>query len=140
MTAAALSLEVLCFRLGGTLWGIEADLVDRIARPGEALDGPTLDPARALGVVAWEPTASGRRLVLRLGAARLSLPVDEVMDLVSLSAHELAALPPLIAGALPDERIWAVGKIGEEVLLLLDAATLWQREKPAGPVTGREEG
>ena len=117
------SLEILCFRLGGILWGIEADQVERIARSAEASDAPLLDPARVLGVATSEFT-SGRRLFLRTGSARVVLPVDEVLDLVSLSANDLAALPPLIAGALPDHRIWAVGKMGDEILLLLDVATL----------------
>ena len=133
------SLEVLCFRLGGILWGIEAVQVERIARPQETSESPALDATRALGVAARDP-GSGQRLVLRLGSARATLSVDEVLDLVPLSPKDLAALPPLIAGALPDERIWAVGKMGEEVLLLLDAATLWRAGAPAGDCAGREEG
>jgi chemotaxis signal transduction protein len=54
------SLEILCFRLGGVLWGIEADQVDRIARPEKSLDARVLDPARALGVGAWNPTSGWR--------------------------------------------------------------------------------
>ncbi len=138
MMADPLALEVLCFRLGGILWGIEAGQVDRIARPEEALDDPLLDPARVLGVAPQE-SSQGRRLLLRPGTARAVLPVDEVLDLVSLSANDLAALPPLIAGALPDERIWAVGKIGQEILLLLDAATLCGAKTQAGDMAGREE-
>lgn len=129
----ATPLEILCFRLGGILWGIEADQVDRIARREEALEGPVVDPARALGVVPGEGE-TGRRLVLRRGPGRAILWVDEVLDLVSLSPNDLAALPPLIAGALPDRRIWAVGKKGDEILLLLDVATLCGAD--AG--TGRE--
>lgn len=136
MMADPLALEVLCFRLGGILWGIEAGQVDRIARPEEALDDPLLDPARVLGVAPQE-SSQGRRLLLRPGSV---LPVDEVLDLVSLSANDLAALPPLIAGALPDQRIWAVGKIGQEILLLLDAATLCRAKTQAGDTAGREEG
>lgn len=139
MMADPLALEVLCFRLGGILWGIEAGQVDRIARPEEALDDPLLDPARVLGVAPQE-SSQGRRLLLRPGTARAVLPVDEVLDLLSLSANDLAALPPLIAGALPDQRIWAVGKIGQEILLLLDAATLCEAKTQAGDMAGREEG
>lgn len=137
--AGPLALEVLCFRLGGILWGIEAGQIDRIARSEEALDGPLLDPARVLGVVPQE-SLQGRRLVLRPGSVRAVLPVDEVLDLISLSTNDLAALPLMIAGALPDERIWAVGKIGDEVLLLLDAETLCGTKTGAGDTTGREEG
>lgn len=137
--AGPLALEVLCFRLGGILWGIEAGQIDRIARSEEALDGPLLDPARVLGVVPQE-SLQGRRLVLRPGSVRAVLPVDEVLDLISLSTNDLAALPLMIAGALPDERIWAVGKIGDEVLLLLDAETLCGTKTGAGDATGREEG
>ncbi|MBI4735393.1 MAG: hypothetical protein HY766_04935 [candidate division NC10 bacterium] len=134
--ADPLALEILCFRLGGILWGIEAGQVERIARPEEVPDGPLLDPARILGVA---PAESGpeRCLLLRPGAV---LPVDEVLDLVPLSSNDLAALPPLIAGALPDERIWAVGKVGTEVLLLLDAATLCGTKTGAGDRAGQEEG
>ena len=132
-------LEVLCFRLGGVLWGIEADQVDRIARPEESLEARMLDPARSLGVGAWNP-ASGRRLILRLGCTRVALPVDEVLDLLPLSTNDLAALPPLIAGVLRDGRIWAVGKMGEEILLLLDVATLCGVDAPGGGVAGTEEG
>ena len=42
------------------LWGIEADQVDRIARPEKSLDARVLDPARALGVGAWNPTSGWR--------------------------------------------------------------------------------
>ncbi len=113
-------LEVLCFRLGGSLWGIEAAQVERIAGPAEAIEGPVLDPAHALGV-ALPHLPAGPRLVLRLEATRAVLPVDEVVDLVSLFPHDLSALPPLVAGALPDERIWAMAKVGAEVVLLVDA-------------------
>lgn len=139
MMADPLALEVLCFRLGGILWGIEAGQVDRIARPEEFLDDPLLDPARVLGVAPQE-SPQGRRLLLRPGTARAILPVDEVLDLVSLSVNDLAALPPLIAGTLPDERIWAVGKVGTEILLLLDAATLCDTGAMAGDTAGQEEG
>jgi chemotaxis signal transduction protein len=132
-------LEVLCFRLGGILWGVEVDQVDRIARLEESLESRMLDPARALGVDAWNPV-SGRRLILRLGCTRVALPVDEVLDLVPLSANDLAALPPLIAGALPDGRVWAVGKMGKEILLLLDVATLCGVDALVGGVAGTEVG
>ncbi len=138
MMADPLALEVLCFRLGGILWGIEAGQIDRIVRPEEFLDDPLLDPARVLGVAPQE-SLTGRRLLLRPGTARAILPVDEVLDLVSLSANDLAALPPLIAGTLPDERIWAVGKVGTEILLLLDAATLCGTKTGAGDPAGQEE-
>lgn len=133
------SLDILCFRLGGILWGIEADQVDRIARPEEVPEGSIVDPTRALGVAAREGE-TGRRLVLRLGSARAILSVDELLDLVPLSPNDLAALPPLIAGALPDGRIWAVGKKGDEILLLLDVATLCGANAPAEHVAGSEEG
>ena len=139
MMADPLALEVLCFRLGGILWGIEAEQVDRIARPEETLDDPLLDPERVLGVAPRDST-SGQRLLLRPGAARAVLPVDEILDLVSLSTNDLAALPPLIAGALPDERIWGIGKMGDEVLLLLDVATLCGANAPGEDVAGSEEG
>jgi chemotaxis signal transduction protein len=133
------SLEILCFRLGGILWGVEADQVDRIARPEESLESRMLDPARALGVGARNPTFAPR-LILRLGCTRVALPVDEVLDLVPLSANDLAALPPLIAGVLRDGRIWAVGKMGKEILLLLDVATLCGVDAPVGGVAGTEVG
>jgi len=133
------SLEVLCFRLGGVLWGIEADQVDRIARSEEAPEGSVVDATRALGVAARE-CETGRRLVLRRGSARAILSVDEVLDLVPFSPNDLAALPPVIAGALPDQRIWAVGKMGDEILLLLDVATLCGADAPAEDVDGSEEG
>ena len=132
------SLEVLCFRLGGVLWGIEADQVDRIARPEEVSEGVIVDPTRALGVAARD-AESGRRLVLRRGSARAILWVDEVLDLVALSPSDLAPLPPLIAGALPDGRIWAIGKMGEEILLLLDVATLCGADAPDKRFSGSEE-
>jgi chemotaxis signal transduction protein len=137
--AGGASLEILSFRLGGILWGIEADQVDRIARLEEPLEGSTVDPMRALGV-AVEESVSRRRLVLRHGSARAILPVDEVLDLVPLAPNDLAALPPLIADALPDQRIWAVGKMGEEILLLVDAATLCGTDAPAENVAGSEKG
>jgi chemotaxis signal transduction protein len=133
------SLEVLCFRLGGVLWGIEADQVDRIARSEEVPEGSVVDATRALGVAARE-CETGRRLVLRRGSARAILSVDEVLDLVPFSPNDLAALPPVIAGALPDQRIWAVGKMGDEILLLLDVATLCGADAPAEDVDGSEEG
>lgn len=132
-------LEVLCFRLGGSLWGIEAEQVDRIARPEEVSEGVVVDPTRALGV-ATRDAESGRRLVLRRGSARAILSVDEVLDLVALSPSDLAPVPPLIAGALPDGRIWAVGKMGEEILLLLDVATLCGVDAPAEDLAGSKEG
>lgn len=137
--ADAPSLEVLCFRLGGILWGIEAVQVARVARAGEISEGPVLDPARALGVTPRD-LGSGQRLVLRAGSGRVVLPVDQVLDMVTLSARDVAGLPPLIAQALPDERIWAVGKVGEEVLLLLDAAVLWEAGAPARDPPCRGEG
>lgn len=133
------SLEILCFRLGGILWGVEADQVDRIARLEEVSEGVVVDPTRALGV-ATRDAESGRRLVLRRGSARAILSVDEVLDLVALSPSDLAPLPPLIAGALPDARIWAIGKMGEETLLLLDVATLCGADAPAEDMAGSKEG
>jgi chemotaxis signal transduction protein len=78
--------------------------------------------------------------VLRRGSARAILSVDEVLDLVPFSPNDLAALPPLIAGALPDHRIWALGKMGDEILLLLDVATLCGADGPAEDVAGNKEG
>jgi chemotaxis signal transduction protein len=112
--------------------------VDRIARREETPEGSAVDPTLALGVAPRE-SASGRRLVLRRGSARAILSVDEVLDLVPLSPTDLAAVPPLIAAALPDRRIWAVGKKGDEILLLLDVATLCKTDAPAGSVAGSEE-
>lgn len=139
MTAGALTLEVLCFRLGGILWGIEATQVVRIARPGEGVDARVLDPTRDLGVTPRD-RGSGQRLVLRTGSGRAVLPVDEILEMVPLSGSEVAALPPLIAGALPEGRVWAVAKMGKEIALLLDGEALRGGDAPARGSAGGEEG
>jgi purine-binding chemotaxis protein CheW len=64
-----------------------------------------------------------RFVVVRAGQRRIALAVDEVTTVRTLTASELAGLPPLLRSASSDF-VAAVGDLDGELLLVLSSARL----------------
>jgi len=71
-----------------------------------------------------EAPVEGRRMVLvRAGAHRIALEVEDVLDVEELDPVNLGGLPPLLSEALPAE-VERLGTLDGKALALLDAARL----------------
>lgn len=143
-------VSVLLLRSGGRFCGLPVEHVVETMRPlpteslgeapsfvrglarirGEAV--PVLDLNRLLG--GSEDTVAGRYLSLRVGARRVALAVEELLELRVLDRDLLSSLPPLLsAGAAA---VQAVGALDSSLLLVLQAAKLipdgdWLAVEPA---------
>jgi len=140
--ARAGSAELLAFRLGGERFAFDVRALD------EAVDQPRVDPtpasgaailsglmrhagrsipvfdtARVLGVrrdAVATSSAASQVLVMRSGARRIGLMVDEIDDVITL---ELASIqpPPFDAG---DDLLIGVTWGGDDLTAILDARAL----------------
>ncbi|UQA60747.1 chemotaxis protein CheW [Polyangium aurulentum] len=139
MTALAARRPVLLVRARAWLCALPAEDVVETMRPlpiepvagaprcvkgiavirGEPV--PVLSLPLLLGA---ETPVEGRRMVLvRAGAHRIALEVEDVLDVEELDPANLGGLPPLLSEALPAE-VERLGTLDGKALALLDAARL----------------
>jgi purine-binding chemotaxis protein CheW len=139
MTAAEARHPVLLVRARGWLCALPAEDVVETMRllPIEPVAGapPCVKgiavirgeavPVLSLSVLLGAETAvEGRRMVLvRAGAHRIAIEVEEVLDVEELDPVKLGTLPPLLSKALPAE-VERLGTLDGSALALLDAARL----------------
>ena len=127
-------LAVLC-RIGAQLCAVPIEHVAETMRPlpVEPLEGmppfvlgmavirnaatPVIHAGTLLGAAptGQEPT---RFLTLKVGARRVALAVDAIVDVLDVSALSLAGLPPLLRDASADV-VSAIGVLDAHLLLLL---------------------
>lgn len=95
---------------------------------------PVIDAAALVGAAAGPPAPAARFAVLRAGARRVALAVDEVIGVRDVPATSLDALPPLadLSGRAP---VAAIGTLDGALLEVLDAMRivpdeLWERLRP----------
>ncbi len=134
---------LLSFRLGADLFLIPLENVERIVQiaalrsvpgappelmgiltvHGEAV--PALDIRRRLGIVAPAPDLTHQLILLRSGAHRAALLVDEALEVITLEHWQSAAelMLPAFAGTLP----WVAGAVQLEgrSRVLLDVQALF---------------
>jgi purine-binding chemotaxis protein CheW len=82
---------------------------------------PVIDTARLLGTAA--ATETGRFITVAVGNRQVALAVTSVVGLRAVTAAELGALPPLLAGA-ETGAVSAIGTLDRELLLLLRGVRL----------------
>lgn len=82
---------------------------------------PVVDTAALLGASSGGIT---RFVVVRAGTRPVALAVDAVIDVRSISAAELAELPPLARAADP-VAVAKVGMVDAELLVVLEAARIF---------------
>lgn len=96
---------------------------------------PVVDLGALLGCP--EPAQSRRLVAVRMGERRAALAVEAVLRIVSETALERRALPPLLRSA-GDRTVAAVSALDREFLSILETAhlvphELWSRLPAEGP-------
>jgi chemotaxis signal transduction protein len=130
------SADLLLFRVGGELFGLPLEAVEEAVEievvhavpeaPAHALGVvdlrgrmiPLFSPASALGVA---PAGAPAMLVLRDGARRVGIAVDDVDDVL---AADLRALRPAPDGDAGDGVLLAMARRGADLVGVLDAQLL----------------
>jgi purine-binding chemotaxis protein CheW len=134
---------VLLVRLGERAYGLPLASVERVLPMAyvlplpESSDGlmgmlnlhgqvlPVIDPRARLGLPSPQVAAEHRLLLLR-GRAPFLLWVDDVQEVVSVSAEELSAVPAEMASPL----VPRVLRLGENLVQVLAPAALELRAAP----------
>ena len=140
-----LRVELACFELDGTLYGVEVAQVREIVRPPplvrlphapELIEGvvdlhgvvlPIVDLGRALGLVLRTDPAHSRIAVLQVDDLMFGLRVAAAVDVLSLPAAQLEELPRLAAQAGYEAVRAVVRRNGAKPLLVLSLEALLER-------------
>lgn len=104
-------LQLIVFRLGDLMLGLEIDRIQEINRQIEITNVPkapeyvrgvinlrgevvtVIDPKSILGLPPSEPTRSSRNLVIQADGEMIGLLVDQVADILSVNTSEIAPSP-----------------------------------------------
>jgi purine-binding chemotaxis protein CheW len=160
-------VELCTFRVGGEDFAIDIMRVREIINPQPVtpvprapafVEGvirlrdeviPVVDVRRRLGIAAAAPTRKSRFLVVRIGARRVALVVDEVTEVVRLDRSEIRPAPSFDEGDGPP---WFLGVCGGEagavsagrrgagrMRLLLNVHALLRPERPGDPDAARAQ-
>jgi purine-binding chemotaxis protein CheW len=140
-----LRVELACFELDGTLYGVEVGQVREIVRPPplvrlphapELIEGvvdlhgmvlPIVDLGRALGLALRTDPAHSRIAVLQVDDLMFGLRVAAAVDVLSLPAAQLEELPRLAAQAGYEAVRAVVRRNGARPLLVLSLEALLER-------------
>jgi purine-binding chemotaxis protein CheW len=142
MQANYTKLELMTFRIGGQLFGIDIESIKEINCHLKIVPAPLLDPSvlgvinlrgDVLAVIDLGATLSvpGRRrnvpvdkfIVLRSDEERLALAVEKLEDVVTVFIDEIQPLPSNFRSDRSSAYKGLV-KTGSEVLLILDAVAI----------------
>jgi len=155
MTAAAITSQIVTFRLGDELFAADIFSVERVLRYAAPTPVPNV-PEWIEGVIDYQgrvvpvvnlrrrfelPDAAvrtdGRILVMTVDDEWVAATVDGVLDVSALDASRLAPPPTLFRG-LAASFVRGIVRRGERLVVLLDVAGLFSTderivmERPAG--------
>jgi purine-binding chemotaxis protein CheW len=144
--------QFVIFDLGCEQYGVEISQVREIIRPKDMTRIPNA-PNYVEGVINLRGKVTtiinlGRRLgfldegrgekegkriiVVDYEDAPIGMLVDNVRDVKRLSSDDMEELPPLISKNLKGEFLRSVGKIGEELILIVDLNKILSKEEVEG--------
>lgn len=113
------TLQVVFFRAGGMLFAIPAESVEQVQRTG-GMRSPSVRLVADMGGRARDQLI----LVVRAGASRVWLGVDEVLEIAALPLEAIYALPRLVADRQRGGYVMGLAIRGDELAVLLDANAL----------------
>ncbi len=135
------SLQLVSFRLGQELFGIEITKVreiillteiTRIPQAESHVKGvinlrnmviPVIDPQIMFGLPESSPTEESRIMVLQSGKKTVGIIVDSVSEVLRAKRDQIAPPPPTVSG-LGREYLNGLVKLDRELLILLDIEKL----------------
>jgi purine-binding chemotaxis protein CheW len=138
--------QLVIFRLYGEEFGVEITKVREIVKPREItrlpnvvdfVEGvtnlrgeviPIIDLKKRFGVEATDMTDDSRIIIVDISDNRVGLIVDDVTEVLRISAEDIDPPPRTIAG-LKAEYIQGIGKVGERLLILLDVDKILTTEE-----------
>ncbi|VUT25388.1 MAG: purine-binding chemotaxis protein [Candidatus Methanolliviera sp. GoM_oil] len=144
--------QFVIFDLGCEQYGVEISQVREIIRPKDMTRIPNA-PDYVEGVINLRGQVTtvinlGRRLgfsdegrdekegkriiVIEYEGSPIGMLVDNVRDVKRLSSDDMEELPPLISKNLKGEFLRSVGKIGEELILIVDLNKILSKEEVEG--------
>jgi purine-binding chemotaxis protein CheW len=144
--------QFVIFDLGCEHYGVEISQVREIIRPKDMTRIPNapdyvegvinlrgqvttiINLGRRLGFLdEGEGEKEGKRIiVVEYEGSSIGMLVDNVRDVKRLSSDDMEELPPLISKNLKGEFLRSVGKIGEELILIVDLNKILSKEEVEG--------
>lgn len=139
-------LQFLVFRVGAEEFGFELDVVQEVVRarslaasPGspEFVAGvielrgvlvPVVDLRRRFGLPRTAADAEARLIVTKLGAERIVVAVDSVVEVLAIPETSLAPPPQYFEG-LAAEYLLGIARHDERLILVIDPAHLLTSEE-----------
>lgn len=136
MKRSGQELQLASFRLGETLFAldimrireiIEPRVQSSLPGPSRFLEGiitlrgeviPVMDLRRCFGMPPRRDESASRYIIVRLVGMTLALDVDDVLEVIDVSAAEIKAPPDI--GGTGAECILGVCLSGERVFMILD--------------------
>lgn len=147
MQKTAQELQLVVFRLEGQTYALDIQQVLEITRPStitavpsapDFVEGitnlrgqviPLISLARRLGLGAGSKgKANTRVLIVEAGGARAGLVVDEVSEVLRVSRENIKPPPAIVVDA-EAAYLQGVVLVGEDLVILLDAARLFRPEE-----------
>ncbi|UCH34027.1 MAG: chemotaxis protein CheW [Armatimonadota bacterium] len=127
-------IDVVFFRAGQVLFAVLAENVEQVQRSrGGHL--PVVDLAAEIGREAQRDVV----LVLRVGAARVRVRIDEALDVVAAPLENFHPLPRLAAAAQRGGYVEGIVVREDELAILLDARALARTEQEARAGAGASD-
>jgi len=142
-------LQLTCFNLGDNLFSVDIMRIKEIVLPqklyslpraSQLLEGvinlrgaviPVMDLRKRFGMPPLTNGKSGKLLIVSFHQQMVALAVDDVMEVITISAREIKP-PPDVAEGVGSEYLLGVCLSGDRVFMLLDIDTL------LGPADYRE--
>jgi len=117
-------LDLLVFEIRTKYFGVDPEEVLGIKSLEECDEGTKLIDICSLWALSQEAQGSRskarRVLLVPSGRETIGLIVDSVKGIERLAQNELKPLPPIIKETLSSGSVLGVGRLGEELLILLD--------------------
>ncbi|MEW6324268.1 MAG: chemotaxis protein CheW [Nitrospirota bacterium] len=141
--------RLVVFRLTGREYGIQLDHVREVLRLRPLIAIPhappfiegvasirghlvaVLDLRKSLGLPAGPPTPSSRIVVAVVNRTVVGFLVDEVVDVLELEESMIEPTPPVVRSKMARHYVIGVGRLGDRMIGLLNAAALLAEDELA---------
>jgi len=148
LAAAADSMQLISFKLGEEIYGIEITKIREIIRIGQITQVPetphyikglinlrstvipVIDLRARFGLPEGELTDDGRIVVLNVGNRTIGIIVDAVSEVLRVTGDQISEAPPTVA-SLGNKYMIGLVRLEEQLLILLDVDRLFGEEETA---------
>ncbi|MEW6096833.1 MAG: chemotaxis protein CheW [bacterium] len=130
-----MEIELIFFRVQNQLFGIEVKSINRVLTSSinkktkkihlEEAEIPIIDMGAYLNLNNHKTNGKKEIIVVELDGVKKGLLVDEILMVLNLNLDRVKLLPPFIKNTAKKDYFWAVAKLEDELVLLLDIRKLY---------------